>query len=598
MRTLVLTTLFVFSLFAAQLVRIQGFDAASVSKAALKERLGSQTIPALRGEIIDSNGVVLASSEERLTISVDQTAVCTYKTGLPACEPARSEQAVKDAATALSPALGVPVDTLIPQLTGTLRYRIIAKDVSPLVWRKVNALQIPGVYNKSDDRIATRNYPQGTTSASLVGFVLNDGKAGGGLELMANKVLAGKNGHQEFERAAEGQAIPDGLNKLTPAVPGRAVQLTINSNIQWYAQNALAQEVTKTEALSGTVVVQEVRTGKLLAVASYPTFDPNNVGKATGSLSNLAFTDVFEPGSTGKVITMSAALSEGTVTPMTPVVIPSKMHRSDRWFHDAEPHGVEYRTVAGALAQSSNMGTMLIGETVSAKVLESYMRRFGLGATSGTGFPGESPGLLASSADWNGSQRYTVMFGQGVSVTAIQATAVYQAIANGGLRIPPTLVQAVADDKGNLVPAPEPKGTRAISPAVAGELSQMLEGVVSKDGTAPAAQIEGYRVAGKTGTANRAVNGVYSGLTASFIGYAPADKPQIVVSVILQRPIRGSAGGVVAAPVFHDVMTYALQEMKIPPTGTKAPALKIALDGPPSPTEPKVLRDEHPYTGR
>ncbi len=604
---MLVAALFVFSIFGAQLFWVQGLNASGVSAEALHERLvNNQLIPAMRGRILDADGAVLASSQERLTISVNQRAVCTYGTGKPTCDPATSPVAVSRAASALSPIVKVPVGQLVPLMTGNLIYNVLVKDVNALTWRRVAALGVPGIGVAKDDRSAERSYPQSTTAASLVGFLIDAGKKpGGGIELLENNALAGTPGSETYEQAAGGGAIPDGHTSITPAVPGHDVQLTINSNIQWYAQNALAQEVQKTQALSGTVVVQDVKSGRLLAVASYPTFDPNNVGKATGSLSNTAFTDVFEPGSTQKVITMASALSEGTVTPMTPVVIPSTMHRSDSDFHDAESHGTEYRTVAGALAQSSNMGTMLIGETVSPSVLYGYMRKFGLGARSGSQFPGESPGLVTPSADWNGTQRYTVMFGQGLSVTAIQAAGVYQTIANGGLRMPPTLVQAVADDSGTLIPKPAPAGVRVVSPSVASSLSQMLEGVVSDQGTAPAAQIAGYRVAGKTGTANRTVtvgtgknaHGVYQGLTASFIGYAPADKPQIVVAVILQRPVKGNAGGVVAAPVFHDVMTYALQELKIPPTGTTAPELRIKLDGPPAADDPTVLRDKQPVAG-
>ncbi|MEO7070002.1 MAG: penicillin-binding protein 2, partial [Nostocoides sp.] len=571
---MVSATLFVFSIFGAQLFWIQGINASAVSAEALKERLVvDQTIPALRGRILDSNGVVLASSLERLTVSVNQKAVCTYGTGAQTCDPATSAAAVARAASSLSPLLKLPANQLVPLMTGTAIYQILAKNVTPLTWRQIAALGVPGIGIAPHDRTAERSYPQSTTAASLVGFVTNEGKkAGGGIELLEDAVLAGVPGSQSYEQAAGGGAIPDGHLSMTPAVPGRDVQLTINSNIQWYAQNALAQAVQQTQALSGTVVALDVKTGKLLAVASYPTFDPNNVGQATGSLSNLAFTDVFEPGSTQKVITMASALSEGKVTPSTPIVIPSQLHRSDGSFHDAESHGTEYRTVAGALAESSNMGTMLVGETVPSSTLYDYMRKFGLGSTSGSKFPGESAGLLTPSDKWSGTQRYTVMYGQGLSVTAIQAAGVYQTIANGGVRMPPRLVEAVADDSGTLVPQPAPTGIRVLSPTIATEMSQMLEGVVSKDGTAPAAQIAGYRVAGKTGTADRTVTvgtgqnarGVYQGKTASFIGYAPADKPQIVLAVILQRPVKGYYGGTVAAPVFHDVMTYALQELKIP----------------------------------
>jgi cell division protein FtsI (penicillin-binding protein 3) len=229
-----------------------------------------------------------------------------------------------------------------------------------------------------------------------------------------------------------------------------------------------------------------------------------------------------------------------------------------------------------------------------------YFRKFGLGQTSGMGFPGEGPGLLTDVKDWNGSQRYTVLFGQGLSLNSLQATGVFQTIANDGVRVPPRIVAATEDGHGDWVDAQRPDGIRVVSPKTAKEVRDMLEGVVGKEGTAPEAKIKGYRVAGKTGTADRydARVGGYSGKTASFIGFAPADDPQVVVSVTLQRPIKGYFGGAVAGPVFHDVMTYALQELQIPPTGTKAPVAQIHPQKIPARNDPSVIRDPRSRGGR
>ncbi|KGN38401.1 cell division protein [Knoellia subterranea KCTC 19937] len=595
MRGLTVATLFVFSIFAAQLIRIQGFDSAAVAAQAQKDRTEKVQIPALRGKITSSDGVVLASSRARETVVVDPTAVCTYKQkDRKKCDPATSGVAVDLAAKALSPLLGRSVEDLRAKLGGKGRYQVLDRKVSPLTWRKVAELGIPGIYKDSAEAVPERVYPLGTNSASLVGFVLNNGEAGGGLESMMDKSLKGTPGYSVFERAPDGSKIPGGRQGGVKAEDGNDVTLTVNSNIQWYAQNAIAQQMAKMGGQSGTAVVMNAKTGKILALASYPTFDPNNLSAAKGSLTNHALSDVFEPGSTAKVMTVAAAIEDKKVTPDTPVIVPNRMQRYDTSFKDSHDHPTLYLTVAGSLAESSNIGTILIGETLESKRLEDYYRKFGLGSKSGIGFPGESAGLLTASEKWSGTQRATVMFGQGLSVTAIQAASVYQTIANGGMRVTPSLVEGTTSADGTFTKAAGKPSARVVSQDTASKLNAMLEGVVSKEGTAPEAQIPGYRVAGKTGTADYydAKLGRYSGKTASFIGYAPADDPEIVVAVIVQRPNASIYGGTVAAPVFHDVMTYALQELKVPPTGTTKPTVTTTVSPEQAATDPTTLRDK------
>ena len=361
------------------------------------------------------------------------------------------------------------------------------------------------------------------------------------------------------------------------------MRLTINNDLQWFAQNAIAQKVNQTRALSGTVVVMKARTGELTAVASYPTFDPNNIATARGNLNNRAFDEAFEPGSIAKVMTAAAALQERVATPATPVTVPNRLPRAGQSFRDSHEHGVLKLTFAGVMAQSSNIGTVMVGEKVPPTILEKYFRRFGIGQKSGIEFPGETAGIFARSKDWSGSQRYTVMYGQGLAVNAIQSASVFQSIANGGVRVPPTLVAGTEHADGSFAPTPRTTPVRVISQPVSKTLSQMLEFVVGDGGTAQMAEIPGYRVAGKTGTADRVgENGRYSGKTASFIGFAPADKPEFVVAVILQDPIRGYFGGSTAGPVFKDVMSYALQQFKIPPTGAKPPVMKLTVGDAPA----------------
>ncbi|MFC7488355.1 peptidoglycan D,D-transpeptidase FtsI family protein [Knoellia sp. CPCC 206453] len=601
MRGLTVATIFVFSIFAAQLLRIQGFDSSAVAAEALEQRTEKVTIPALRGKITSSDGVVLASSRARETVVADPTAVCTYKQkDKKKCDPATSGVAVDLAAKALAPLLGSTVEDLRPKLTGKGRYQVLDRKVSPLTWRKVAGLGIPGIYKDSAEAVPERVYPQGPNSASLVGFVTDDGAAGGGLETMMDKALKGTAGHSVFEKAPDGSKIPGGRQGGVKAVDGKDVTLTVNSNIQWYAQNAIAQQMAKMGGQSGTAVVMNAKTSEILALASYPTYDPNDIGRAKGSLVNKALNDVFEPGSTAKVMTIAAAIEDKKVTPDQPVIIPNRMKRYDALFKDSHDHPTLNRTVAGTLAESSNIGTILIGETLESKRLEEYYRKFGLGSKSGMGFPGESAGLLAPAEKWSGTQRSTVMFGQGLSVTAIQAASVFQTIANGGVRMTPNLIEGTTNANGTFTKTASKPGTRVVSQDTASKINAMLEGVVSKEGTAPQAQIPGYRVAGKTGTADfyDATLRRYSGKTASFIGYAPADNPEIVVAVIIQRPSASIFGGTVAGPVFHDVMTYALQELKVPPTGTTKAPIKISVTPEEAASDPRTLRDRPRGSGK
>ncbi len=582
--------LFVLTVFGGQLLRVQAFDASSVQNAAQQRRLADVLLPAGRGEVRDTNGVVLASSVERRTVTVDQTALPTYARTLVVAGKKQSVTVgVVGAAERLAPLLGVTAAALVPQLTGTAKYRPIAKEVTPLTWRSISALGIPGVYSELTTR---RVYPGGQSAAPLVGFVLGDGRAGGGVEVMENSVLQGTAGRQIYQRGSRGEMIPYALEQNVPATPGHDVNLTIDADLQWFAQNAIANTVTSSKALSGYVVVEEVKTGKLRAVASYPTFDPDHAGKATTfQLQNHAFEDVYEPGSTGKVMSIATAIDQGKITPETKLVVPNRLPRSGEAFRDDEDHATLNLTVAGALAKSSNIGTMLATEGVAPAAMEASFRKFGIGTLSGVGYPGESPGIFAKAADWSGTQRYTTLFGQGYSLNAIQATGVYQTIANGGVRIPPTLIESTTAADGTVTPTPQRQGTRVVSQQTATQVSQMLEEVVGPNGTAPKAKIEGYRVAGKTGTANRydPTVGGYSGYTASFIGFAPADDPKYVISVTLQKPLQGHFGGQLGAPIFQKVMTYLLQRHQIPPSGQLAPVLPLKSDTAWDPQDPAVL---------
>ncbi len=591
-RGLWLVGLFTFTVFAAQLVRVQAFDASKTQEAALTKRLTTVSVPAMRGRILDSKGTVLASSVERRTITVNQNAVKEYERVV---DGKRVTVGALGAAQRLAPLLDSTVEDLLLQLTGSAAYRIIAKNVSPLTWREIEAMGIPGVLSEPTFQ---REYPAGMTAAQLVGFVTDDLTPGGGIESLADKDLAGRPGKEVYEQARDGKAIPWAQQQSEPARNGKDVRLTIDADLQWFAQNEIAAQVIKTGSRAGYVVVQEVKTGKLRAVATYPTFDPTQVRRTNpAALQNHAFQDVYEPGSTGKVMSISAALEEGVANPTTGVIVPNRIRRSDKLFKDHADHDTLNLTLAGVLAKSSNIGTILVTEQVPAATIERYFRAFGMGQKSATGFGGESAGLLTPTAELSGSQRFTMLFGQGYSLTSIQATGVFQTIANKGVRLPATIIENSTDADGRITEPAPVQGVRVVSEQTAATMSQMLEEVTHPGGTAPMVAIPGYRVAGKTGTANRFDDaaGGYSGYTVSFIGYAPAEAPEFVVSVTLQKPAleQPSSGGL-TGPVFKSVMTYALQAYRVPPTGGTSPQWPLTSPTPLVPGAPGVVSDRKP----
>jgi cell division protein FtsI (penicillin-binding protein 3) len=568
----------VLGLFAVQLLRLQALDAPAMARAALGSRLTTVPVTATRGQILDRNGVVLAASLERYNVTVDQTVVKEYYRYVrdPVSHKTQKVKPGLDGAVAaLAPVLGLPSATVRERLTGTRRFAYVAKGVTPAVWRKVEALQIGALH---PERTSQRFYPADGVGASVMGFVGKDNTALAGLELRLDRQLRGRAGSITYQRDPSGRYIPMTDVAEHPELPGRDVRLTLDRDLQWKAERLLAAKVRESGALSGTAVVMSAEDGRILALANAPTFDPNVPSRSTpANLSNRALSEVYEPGSTSKVMTAAAALEEGVVRASTPFTVDDQIQRGGATFHDSHVHPPERLTFAGVLAKSSNVGTIMAGERVPSDTMYEYLTKFGIGRESGLSFPGESRGILAAAQDWSGSQRYTVLFGQGLSVNAVQAAGVYQTIANDGVRVEPRLVAGTVDERGRVEPAPASPRTRVVSKETAQSLRNMLEGVVSQDGTAPQARIPGYRVAGKTGTAQRfdPACGCYRGYTGSFIGMAPADDPKLVVAVTLQRPVRGYYGGTVAAPVFRDIMGYALQELQIPPTGTRSPAISL-----------------------
>ena len=565
-RKLVAIAIVILLLFALRLIDLQAVRASGFVERAENELTKSGTLLAPRGTIYDVNGIELARSVSAINIAVDQTVVNDPQT----------------AAELVAPILGMTPAELLPQLSGSKRYVLIAKDVTPATWRSVNNAITS--YNKVvmsekngitkrlagfvPERSYIRDYPSGGLTSSLVGIINNEGNGAAGIESSLNSLLAGTNGKYLYANG-RGNIIPGSEEVKVEAKSGTSIRLTIDRDVQWVAQNAINDAVASSRAKSGTVVVMDPKTGHILAQASAPTFDPNNSASITlEKLRNPAVQEVYEPGSTGKVITVAAALEEKKVTPETVFTIPYSMRIYDRTFSDHEKHPVQRLTTTGLLAVSSNTGSIKIGNMLGQDTLYKYLRKFGIGESTDSKLPGESAGILHPVKDWSGVSLPTIAFGQGYSVTAMQATSVFATIANNGVRVKPTILAGVVDQSGKYTPAKAVDGERVLSVENAAKMRTMMESVVSKDGTAPTAAIPGYRVAGKTGTAQRynTACGCYSGYTASFIGFAPADQPRYVVSVTIQDPKGLHWGGALAGPVFKKVMGFVLQSEKVKPT--------------------------------
>nr|WP_240949525.1 penicillin-binding protein 2 [Cellulosimicrobium aquatile] len=379
--------------------------------------------------------------------------------------------------------------------------------------------------------------------------------------------MAGTPGSRRCEAGLGGQLIPTGRCDVVEAVPGLNVRLTTVRDVQWKAQDAIDRAVSETGAEYAIAVVQDVRTGEVLALADSGTVNPNDRSTDAVARPSRAVANVFDPGSTGKVITMAAAIEGGHADAGSRFEVPDRYTTPNgQTFKDSHDHPVERLTLAGILAESSNTGTVQVGEKIPKQVRYDYLRKFGFGQKSGLGLPGESAGILHPADSWDGRTEYAVLFGQSVSVNAIQATSVFSTIANGGVRATPSIVAGTTDERGELVPAERPAPERVVSQETADTVLHMMESVV-EEGTGSSASVPGYRVAGKTGTAEAAGDdGRLSGIMASFIGVAPADDPRFTVSVFLKNPHSSIFGGVVAAPVFSEIMGFTLEHEGVQPS--------------------------------
>ncbi len=556
--------------FAGRLIQIQGIDSGDLAAQALNTRLVTSEIDVQRADIVDRNGVVLATSIDRVNVHANQQLVATWSRA--------SDQKVlasgpKDAAALLAPILGMSEAKLEGLLTGDKRFIYVAKDVSTETWDLIKAEGIQGIYAEPTSQ---RLYPNGNVAGNVVGFVGGRSDKPGqwgnaGLEYAFEGTLQGKAGSVTYERGGGGLVIPTGIREESPAVPGSTVVTTLDRDLQWLAQQRAEKAVHDTRASSAIVIVQDVKTGQIYALVDTDSVDPSDPGATpTADRGSRAASSVFEPGSTAKVVTMAALLEEGLATPTSQYVAPyeftTKKHIT---FNDSHEHDDWPLTLNGILVRSSNTGTVIAGKPLSLEQRYDYLTRFGLGTTTHVGLPGESHGILRTPDEWYGRTQDAVLFGQGVAVTALQTSQVYATIANGGVRVQPTVVSGFDQADGTFVPRETAEPVRVISEETSHELMSMLESVVL-DGTGENARIPGYRVAGKTGTAQAAgPDGKMSDIVASFVGIAPAEDPRIVVTVIVFNPKSSIWGGDVAAPVFADVATAALQALQVPPSTGK-----------------------------
>ncbi len=543
----------------------------------MQQRLRSIPLPAGRGSIVDRNGEDLALSIPQTTIYADPSEV----------DPAT-------AAAALAPVLHQEPADLQKRLTGKGSFVYVARQVDDLTAKAVERLHLTGIHSLTEAR---RFDPSGRLARSLVGSTDIDGQGISGLEDQYDGELTGRPGNLQIERAGgDGGTIATGNQRLTPPRPGQDVMLTVDRSLQYEAERVLGEQVKATGAKGGMVVVSRPSTGEIVGLANMTR--NAETGEVTPSSNNAAATTMFEPGSVNKVITVSAAVEEGQVTPQTTLEVPGELQVADTRFHDDEPHGVEALTVSDILTQSSNIGTIMLGKQLGRDRINQYLLRFGLGQRTALDFPNEAAGILKPSQDWSGTDIGSVPIGQGVSVTAVQMLSAFNVIANGGVYVAPKLVAATIDPDGRRHPTPPSEQHRVVSSATARSVQDMMERVV-KEGTGLKAAVPGYTVAGKTGTARKPLpQGGYQDADGSyhyvstFAGFVPG-QADLSVIVVMDEPTTSIYAADVAAPVFSRLASYAVRQLDIPPSASGAPTTgdtQIVVDNV-APPPPPVAAD-------
>ncbi len=522
---------------AARALWLVGVDGRSLRSRAAAQQVQVLHVPARRGTITDRNGVELAVSEDSATVFANPRLVHN-----PAAAAAR-----------LAPAIGRPVDQILRPLSDPRRgFVYLARQIDPSRGDAVRKLKIRGIDVTTEPR---RRYPHGALATQLIGAVGTDGFGLAGIEQSRERELHGKDGTRRVVSDAIGQ--PVSIVDVKPSTPGHDIRLTIDSAIQQQVESVLRGVGQSFRPKGATAIVMNPRNGEILALANWPPVDPQGFGGSPAyTRENRAVGASYEPGSTFKAITVSGALEQRMVTPDTVFGVPPMLRVADRTIHDNEAHGFENLTVAQILAKSSNIGAAEIGLRLGKYSFDKWVRRFGFGRSTHVDIPGEAAGIVPRPAQYSGSSMGNLPIGQGLAVTPVQMAAAYDAIANGGVAYRP---HVIFGDSSH--------GRRVIDAGTAHTVAHMLEGVLGPGGTAPEASIPGYILAGKTGTAQKPIAGGYSNSKyfASFIGFAPARDPRLLVAVMVDEPQGSIYGGVVAAPAFQKIASFVLPYMRIPP---------------------------------
>jgi cell division protein FtsI/penicillin-binding protein 2 len=521
---------------------LQGVQGPQLASEAISQQTETVTVPGLRGSLLDRSGNALAASEDAATI---------YATPYQVKNPPKAAQQ-------LAPILGLKDQEVLEALTADSGFSYVAHKVGLGAAAKVEELDLEGIGELPDSR---RTYPQGEMAGQVIGSVGSENQGLTGLEMGEESVLRGEDGERQIVRDALGDPIR--LQTVKEASDGEDIQLTLDPLIQQKTEQVLG-EVGETYAPKGaTAIVVDPRTSQILAMANWPPVDPSDLSEASNEdLMNRATGFNYEPGSTFKAFTVAAALEEKLVTPTSSFTLAPTIQVADRTIEDAEPRGTETLSVAEILAHSSNVGAVTIGLELGATRFSKWIEHFGFGRKTGVQFPGEEIGIVPKLDEYSGSTMGNLPIGQGLAVTPMQMIAGYNAIANGGMLRPPQLIKRIGEEDVH-----EPKGKRVVSPAVAAEVREMLEGVLAPGGTASEVSVPGYTLAGKTGTAQVAEDGGYSETkyVASFIGFAPAQDPQLLAAVIVDQPQGEIYGGSVAAPAFGEIAAFALPYLGVAP---------------------------------
>jgi cell division protein FtsI (penicillin-binding protein 3) len=521
---------------------LQGVQGSTLASEAVYQQTETVTVPGLRGSLLDRRGNELAASEDAATI---------FATPYQVKNPPR-------AAEKLASILGLDKAEVLESLTADSGFSYVAHKVSLEQAGRIERLELEGIGTLPDSR---RIYPQGEMAGQVVGAVGSENQGLTGLEEGEEEVLSGSDGERRIVKDALGDPIR--LETVSEASDGEDIQLTLDPLIQEKTEQVLA-EVGETYAPKGaTAIVMEPNSAEILAMATWPPVDPNDLSSASNEdLINKATGFNYEPGSTFKAFTVAAALEEKVVTPASSFTLAPSIQVADRTIEDSHPRGTETMSVATILAHSSNVGAVTIGQELGAEKFDRWIHRFGFGRPTGVQFPAEEQGIVLPLDEYSGSTMGNLPIGQGISVTPMQMMAGYAAIANGGILEQPQLIERIGEEE-----VEEPKGRRVIEPEVAAQVREMLEGVLAPGGTASEVSVPGYTLAGKTGTAEVAENGTYSEtkFVASFIGFAPAQNPKLLAAVIVDQPQGDYYGGSVAGPAFGSIAGFALPYLGVAP---------------------------------